>query len=1092
MGADARSSSARAPAPPTFRLRAAGLDSEELRERAAVLLPQAKLLATEQLGSLRSAAARAAAVMTETLASFCRAWSAYVDAFMTNRSQLAASLFPEKSAQMWFGYAYSRRVLEEVTAWLDGRTDPAKFGAHLRALRSPASGLHISAVLWSYNFGCLGAALTNPDALDPERVAAVLDYWRQVHAAYREGGPDPVTAGQSVPANRVLADGVAAELAGAVHPPGDLPVQRLIAGLVSYSWLMECESRQGQFTHGLYPTGPDRALLVREFSDLSGSYYRWAHRGGRRLPTRAGVDCARGRRRRGNIRRVRRSARVTGGLRRERRRRQRRRCRGDCGRSGHLAERGPRPSPPRASGSLPVDRRVVAQGAVRRWCRVLRAHLVGSDHGLRRRPGRRPAVGPGAARARSGDDVGLAHRGGNRAAAVDVGSPSRQAHDSRAGHRADIGGSELMTVRVDTPSRQRAVDPITVQVIQANLVSIVDEMEANMTRTAYSPIVYEVKDLCAALLDTDFRIIAQARGGMPIFLADMGAPVKAAMDQFADEGIAPGDVIVTNAPAASGQHLNNVVVFSAVFASGEHVGYAAVRAHWSDVGGSVPGSFSTVSGDIYAEGLILDSIKLIRGGVEDPEIRRLIEANIRYPTDTFGDFRAQVAACRIGERRLAALSDRYGADDVLAAVAQIWQRSEDNARRRLAATPDGVYEAHTFLDDDGRSSDPVDVNVRIIISGDSMTIDLSDCSPQVSGNINCGESAAFAAVRVAFKMFTSPGTSADEGSFRPLKMILPPGRFISAHGHRPQSHQWSAVQPLLIDTVLLALNAADPSRVPAGHHGSVSPTSGWGGLATGGSSCMSTPAVAVGEQPLITMAAQASTATSTVTRTRLRARSKRRCTPCGIEHYRLETDTGGPGKWRGGPATAKAYRALQDVHVTFAFERERCPPWGKDGGGPGTYNHLRRYDDRGQVIERLAKYTPCPEGSVVEMVSGSGEAAGPPRIGIRHEPPTTSETGTCRQRRRETSTTYDCPRTMQAVRGSASPPWSPPPDPSVRIIARRVEALANSRSRRPSGSISDRTSRSSSADGGGVTDTSSATVSQNPVMARISSTVTPG
>src|ERR1700683_1482145 len=98
--------------------------------------------------------------MTEDLCSFHRAWSEYVDGFMTNRSQLAASLFPEKPAQMWFGYAYSRSVLEGLTAWLEDRIDPVQFGAHLRALRSPASGLHISAVLWSYNFGCLGAALT--------------------------------------------------------------------------------------------------------------------------------------------------------------------------------------------------------------------------------------------------------------------------------------------------------------------------------------------------------------------------------------------------------------------------------------------------------------------------------------------------------------------------------------------------------------------------------------------------------------------------------------------------------------------------------------------------------------------------------------------------------------------------------------------------------------------------------------------------------------------------------------------------------------------------------------------------------------------
>jgi N-methylhydantoinase B len=524
-----------------------------------------------------------------------------------------------------------------------------------------------------------------------------------------------------------------------------------------------------------------------------------------------------------------------------------------------------------------------------------------------------------------------------------------------------------------------AVDPVTQQVVQSNLVSIVDEMETNMTRTAYSPIVYEVKDLCAALLDSECRIIAQARGGLPIFLADMGAPVRAAVDQWGPGGLGPGDVVVTNAPGVTGQHLNNVVVFTPIFAGGELAGYAAVRAHWSDVGGAVPGSFSTNSSDIYAEGITLDSIKLIAGGREDPQIRRFIESNIRYPIDTFGDFRAQVAACRTGERRLAELVGRYGSETLFGAVEAVWQRSEEAARRRLADTPDGVYEATTFLDDDGAGSDPVRIHVRVTVHGDSMTVDLSGSSPQVRGNINCGVSASLAGVRVAFKMFTSPHTGADEGSFRPLGMIVPEGLFLSA---RPPAamNQWSASLPLLIDTVLLALGQADPDRVPAGHHGSIGPYI-WLGESTAGrrfvhvDTCGGGWGAAEGHDGGTGLKSYQHGDTYTVA-----CEIEEAMYPLRVESYELVPDSGGAGRWRGGPATSKAYRPLRDLQLTFAFEREACPPWGKEGGLPGSANRLRKYDSGGNLALETGKGTllDCEAGSTVVMVSGSGGGWGPP------------------------------------------------------------------------------------------------------------------
>jgi N-methylhydantoinase B len=528
---------------------------------------------------------------------------------------------------------------------------------------------------------------------------------------------------------------------------------------------------------------------------------------------------------------------------------------------------------------------------------------------------------------------------------------------------------------VSTPTS--SVDPITQQVVQSNLISIVDEMETNMTRTAYSPIVYEVKDLCAALLDVNCRIIAQARGGMPIFLADLGAPVRAGVEHFGLDGFRPGDVVLTNEPTATGQHLNNVVAFSPVFADDALIGFAAVRAHWADIGGGVPSSFSTVSTDIHAEGLIIDGVKIVKEGRVDPQIRRLIASNIRYPVESLGDMRAQIAACRVGERRLVELVDRYGADTVFAAIDHIWLRSETATRRKIAETADGVYHAESFLDNDGINDEPVFMRVRVEVRGDEITADLSESSPQVAGNINCGASAAIAAVRVAFKSFTSPDSPADEGSFRPLKVILPEGRFLSARKGAAMS-QWSASIPQLIDTVLLALSQADPARVPAGHHGSLAPfiwvgqtragrpfvhidtcCGGWGGGEghDGGSGLKSYMHGDTHNVPIEIEEAMF---------------------PLRIASYTLVPDSGGAGRWRGGLASAKRYVPLTDVSLNFSFPRSRCPPWGRSGGRDGVSDRLEQYDVNGELIavRQSGTMLPCPAGSSLVMVSGSGGGLG--------------------------------------------------------------------------------------------------------------------
>ena len=160
----------------------------------------------------------------------------------------------------------------------------------------------------------------------------------------------------------------------------------------------------------------------------------------------------------------------------------------------------------------------------------------------------------------------------------------------------------------------QTVDPITLEIIRNLLIAILDEGEINLSRTAFSPIIYEVKDYCIGLLDRDGQTIAQSRGGIPTFMADLGEPVRDGIGIYGPDGFEPGDVLLINYAAVCGQHLNNVIVYVPVHWQGELVGFAATRAHWTDVGGRVSGSFSTDTTEIYQEGLQLRSVKVYKRG----------------------------------------------------------------------------------------------------------------------------------------------------------------------------------------------------------------------------------------------------------------------------------------------------------------------------------------------------------------------------------------------------------------------------------------------------------------------------------------------
>src|SRR5215468_8391988 len=219
-------------------------------------------------------------------------------------------------------------------------------------------------------------------------------------------------------------------------------------------------------------------------------------------------------------------------------------------------------------------------------------------------------------------------------------------------------------------SQPHSVDPITLEVIRHGLVSITDQIDANITRTAFSPYIYEYKDFAVGLVDAEGDIIAQCTGGMPVFVADsVSMAVRDGLAVYGRQRLHHGDVLLCNHAAIQGQHLNNTVMYTPIFAGPGRatlIGFFAINVHWIDIGGVTPRS-----SDIFMEGLQLRSIKLWSKGEPIQEVYRIIENNTRFPVELLGDIAAQHAGCVLGRDLTQALADKYGKETFLAALKAI-------------------------------------------------------------------------------------------------------------------------------------------------------------------------------------------------------------------------------------------------------------------------------------------------------------------------------------------------------------------------------------------------------------------------------------
>ncbi len=334
------------------------------------------------------------------------------------------------------------------------------------------------------------------------------------------------------------------------------------------------------------------------------------------------------------------------------------------------------------------------------------------------------------------------------------------------------------TKQIATERTKRGpLDPVIAEIVRNGVIAVTEEMKTNLMRTAYNMIIYEALDFTVGLFTPDGETVSIGIG-LPMFIRGMAETVKAKIRHFGREGIKPGDIYVTNDAYITGSHLNHVTLTLPIFHKGALVGFSCCMAHWIDIGGTLGG----MTTDIFSEGLQIPILKYQDRGKVNDDLVDIIRQNVRIPNRALGDLRAQVTAVKTGERRFLELVDRYGRDQVAAAIAAIMDRSEAAARARTKSIPNGVYEAESFMDDDGISiGRPIPIRVRVEVKGEEMTIDLTEVSRQVRGFYNSGITTGHACAQVAYKCLTSPTDyPINDGSFRSLKTIVPPGRVISA------------------------------------------------------------------------------------------------------------------------------------------------------------------------------------------------------------------------------------------------------------------------------------------------------------------------
>ena len=529
------------------------------------------------------------------------------------------------------------------------------------------------------------------------------------------------------------------------------------------------------------------------------------------------------------------------------------------------------------------------------------------------------------------------------------------------------------------------LDPITLEVLTEGLISVVREMRATVFRTARSVAIYEARDFSCGLFDARGQVVAQSED-IGSHVVPLPWSVEASLARVGED-MAPGDLIVMNDPYLGGTHLNDVTLIYPIFHDGRCLFFAAVREHWADVGGAVPGSMSGSASEIYQEGIRIPPVKLVEAGRTNAAAMEILLSNMRVREEREGDFNSGLSACRTAERRLAELLGRWGSEALIDCVALNLDRSEARMRAQIAKLPDGEYHYEDYLETFGPAPEhrlePLLLPLKLTVAGDELAADFTGAAEQAPAPVNSTLAVTAASVFIVLKSVFDPAQALNHGSFRPVTVVAPEGTIVNVT-HPAPAGSHGEIRKRVIATMLGALAQAAPELASADIHrtsfhnllGGVDPATGrefvhyeWSSGGNGGFLEADGPSA---------MAAIDWGDLSTVQPTEVLEQRF----PMLVEWSRQQVDSGGPGRTRGGLGMRRALR-LTRGSATYSLLSDGAvvPPFGilggESGAPVGSYRHEADGDRPFPTPGKVGGHK-VGAGEVIVLQSAGGGGYGDP------------------------------------------------------------------------------------------------------------------
>ncbi len=531
-------------------------------------------------------------------------------------------------------------------------------------------------------------------------------------------------------------------------------------------------------------------------------------------------------------------------------------------------------------------------------------------------------------------------------------------------------------------SDSATLDPVTFEVLKNAFITAVDQMAEQLLRTCYSFVIYN-RDFSNALHDANGDSVAQGNGDISVHVGTLHYTCKAVIAFFAGD-MREGDVYMINDPYAGGTHFSDTRLIRPIFAGGEIIGYAQSNGHWSDVGGSVPGSFDVMAKDMFREGLRITPVRIVDRGRFCRDVAHLIAANTRDPASIIGDMQAQAEATAVAAREVLRLVDKYGRDTVVAGMAAVQDYVERAVRQRLAALPDGSWETVDHIDRDVSGGEGmIPIRVKATIAGDRVTYDFAGSHPTIGSIYNSAFGATFSGCVAGMKTFF-PDLPLNSGLYRVIDVVAPPDTVVSAAwpvavtGFLMPFEKimnsiyeiWSGIMPeravactFNLEYLLTGGNDARSPGKPIFMFYDWLP-GGWGGRNGRDGANVTQASFGTGmlSQPV---------------------EGQERGAPILTTEFEVVTDSGGPGKWRGGVGARKAsvLREGENTVLSYICDRERAVVWGINGGLPSMPHglHLRRAGaDRDTWLGSVFSDVPLAPGDLFSRPTAGGGGYGDP------------------------------------------------------------------------------------------------------------------